>query len=47
VQQPEGPYRTFTLARVKDRLQGRMVAETNGQTYEATVDASREPAAKK
>jgi hypothetical protein len=44
VQQPEGPYRTFTLARVEDRLQGKMVAETNGQTYEATVDAGREPA---
>lgn len=41
VQQPDGPYRTFTLALVKDRLQGKMVAELNGQSFETTVDAAR------
>jgi hypothetical protein len=41
VQQPNGPLRTFTLALVKDRLQGNMVAEMNGQTFDAKVDAGR------
>ena len=41
VQQPEGPYRTFTLELVKGRLQGKMVAELNGQSFETTVDAER------
>ena len=41
VQQPNGPLRTFTLALVKERLQGDMVADLNGQTCEAKVDAGR------
>ena len=41
VQQPEGPMRTFTLALVKDRLQGEMLAELNGQSFTTTVDAER------
>ena len=42
VQQPEGPKRTFTLALVKDRLQGEMLAEPpNGQPFTAKVDAGR------
>jgi len=47
VQQPEGPMRTFTLQLVKDRLQGEMLAELNGQSFTTTVDAARAaPAAK-
>lgn len=42
VQQPEGPMRTFTLALVKERLQGEMLAEFNGQSFTTTVDAGRE-----
>lgn len=42
VQQPEGPMRTFTLAVVKDRLKGEMLAELNGQSFTTTVDAGRE-----
>lgn len=41
VQQPEGPMRTFTLKLVKDRLQGEMLAELNGQSFTTTVDAGR------
>lgn len=41
VQQPNGPMRTFTLKRVKDRLQGEMLAEMNGQSFTAKVDAGR------
>ena len=42
VQQPDGPLRTFTLTVVKDRLQGEMLAELNGQSFTTTVDAGRE-----
>lgn len=42
VQQPDGPLRTFTLALVKDRLQGDMLAEMNGQSFVAKVDAGRQ-----
>lgn len=41
VQQPEGPMRTFTLTLVKDRLQGEMLAELDGQSFTAKVDAGR------
>ena len=41
VQQPDGPKRTFTLALVKDRLQGEMLAEFKGQSFTAKVDAGR------
>jgi hypothetical protein len=41
VQQPDGPLRTFTLALVKDRLQGEMLAELNGQSFTTTVDLGR------
>jgi len=41
VQQPDGPLRKFTLALVNGRLQGGMVAELNGQTFETTVDMER------
>jgi hypothetical protein len=41
VQQPDGPLRTFTLALVKDRLQGEMLAELKGQSFTAKVDAGR------
>lgn len=41
VQQPNGPLRTFTLQLVKSRLQGTMLAELNGQSFEATVDAGK------
>ena len=41
VQQPNGPLRTFTLALVEGRLKGKMLAEMNGQSFEATVDAER------
>ena len=41
VQQPDGPYRTFTLELVKGRLQGKMVAELNGQSFETVVDVER------
>ena len=41
VQQPDGPLRTFTLALVKDRLQGDMLAELNGQSFTTKVDAGR------
>ena len=41
VQQPEGPMRTFTLNLVKERLQGEMLAELNGQSFTAKVDAGR------
>jgi hypothetical protein len=42
VQQPEGPLRTFTLTLVKHRLQGEMLAEMNGQSFEAKVDMGRD-----
>ena len=42
VQQPDGPLRTFTLKLVKDRLQGEMLAELNGQSFTTKVDAGRE-----
>jgi hypothetical protein len=42
VQQPDGPKRTFTLALVKDRLQGEMLAEpSNAPSFTAKVDAGR------
>lgn len=41
VQQPEGPMRTFTLQLVKDRLEGEMLAEMNGQSFTAKVAAGR------
>jgi hypothetical protein len=41
VQQPDGPMRTFTLKLVKDRLEGEMLAEMNGQSFTAKVDAGR------
>ena len=41
VQQPDGPLRTFTLALVKDRLQGEMLAEFQGQSFTTKVDAGR------
>jgi len=41
VQQPEGPMRTFTLQLVKDRLQGEMLAELNGQSFTTKVDVGR------
>lgn len=42
VQQPEGPLRTFTLTFVEGRLTGEMLAEMNGQSFEAKVDAGRQ-----
>ena len=44
VQQPDGPMRTFTLKLVKDRLQGEMLAELQGQSFTAKVDAGRDKA---
>ena len=44
VQQPDGPMRTFTLKLVKDRLQGEMLAEMDGKSFTAKVDAGREKA---
>ena len=41
VQQPDGPLRTFTLTLAKERLTGKMLAELNGQSFEAEVDAER------
>jgi len=41
VQQPDGPLRTFTLALVKDRLQGEMLAELSGQSFTTKVDLGR------
>lgn len=41
VQQPDGPLRKFTLALVDDRLRGEMLAELNGQSFTAKVDAGR------
>jgi hypothetical protein len=41
VQQPDGPLRKFTLALIEDRLQGEMLAELNGQSFTAKVDAGR------
>jgi hypothetical protein len=41
VQQPDGPMRTFTLALVKGRLQGEMLAEFQGQSFTAKVDLGR------
>ncbi len=38
VQQPEGPLRKCVLNVVKDRLQGDMTLEFNGQTAEVKVD---------
>jgi hypothetical protein len=46
VQQPNGPMRTFTLKLVKDRLAGEMLAELDGQSFTAKVDAGRAPKAK-
>ena len=42
VQQPDGPLRTFTLKLVDGRLQGEMLAELDGQSFTAKVDAGRE-----
>jgi hypothetical protein len=44
VQQPDGPMRTFTLKLVKDRLQGEMLAEMDGKSFTAKVDAGRDKA---
>jgi hypothetical protein len=46
VQQPDGakPLRTFTLTLVKDRLQGEMLAEAQGQSFTTKVDLGRAPA---
>jgi hypothetical protein len=44
VQQPDGPMRTFTLTLVKDRLEGDMLAEFQGQSFTAKVDLGRAPA---
>ena len=41
VQQPDGPMRTFTLKLVENRLKGEMLAELNGQSFTAEVDAGR------
>ena len=41
VQQPDGPLRTFTLKLVGGRLQGEMLAELNGESFTAKVDAGR------
>jgi hypothetical protein len=41
VQQPEGPMRTFTLKLVEGRLQGEMLAELEGKSFTAKVDAGR------
>jgi hypothetical protein len=41
VQQPDGPLRTFTLKLVKDRLEGEMLAELNGESFTAKVDGGR------
>jgi hypothetical protein len=41
VQQPDGPTRTFTLTLVKDRLEGEMLAERDGQSFTAKVDLGR------
>ena len=41
VQQPDGPMRTFTLKLVEDRLQGEMLAELDGKSFTAKVDAGR------
>ena len=41
VQQPDGPLRTFTLKLVESRLKGEMLAELNGQSFTAEVDAGR------
>jgi hypothetical protein len=41
VQQPDGPFRTFTLAVVDGRLQGEMLAELDGQSFTTKVDAGR------
>ena len=44
VQQPNGPLRTFTLELVKDRLQGEMLAELQGQSFTTKVDVGRDKA---
>jgi hypothetical protein len=41
VQQPDGPFRTFTLAVVDGRLQGAMLAELDGQSFTTKVDLGR------
>lgn len=41
VQQPDGPIRTFTLKLVKDRLEGEMLAERDGQSFTTKVDLGR------
>ena len=41
VQQPEGPLRSFALTHAKDRLEGTMKLEFQGQTAEAGVVAER------
>ena len=41
VQQPEGPLRSFALRHAKDRLEGAMKLECQGQTAEAAVVAER------
>ena len=46
VQQPDGPLYKFTLSVVKGRLQGDMVAEREGVTRRAKVDAAKAAAAK-
>ena len=39
--QPNGMVRTFTLTHAKERIAGDMVAELNGQSFTAKVDAGR------
>ncbi len=41
VQQPDGPFRIFTLALVDGRLQGEMLAELDGQSFTTKVDLGR------
>ena len=48
VQQPNGPFRTFTLAVVEGRLQGEMLAEVpDGTSFTTKVDLGRAPTDKK
>jgi hypothetical protein len=46
VQQPNGPMRTFTLKLIKNRLEGEMLAELDGQSFTTKVDAGRASEAK-
>lgn len=46
VQQPDGPLYKFTLTMVKDRLQGDMVGERDGNVRRAKVDVGKAATAK-